>query len=74
MHPSHISYLVCPVDRQPLTLQDGSEFDGDFIRNGALISQSGRRYPIVDYIPRFTDDTYAANPTRSMSPVTRSMK
>jgi SAM-dependent methyltransferase len=61
MHRSHISYLVCPVDRQPLTLQDGSEFDGDFIRNGALISQSGRRYPIVDYIPRFTDDTYAAN-------------
>src|ERR1700691_83512 len=61
MHPSHIQHLVCPLDQQPLALQDGSEFDGEFVRNGSLVSPSGRVYPIVNFIPRFTDESYAAN-------------
>lgn len=36
----YLNHLVCPVDRTPLSLRD----DG-------LISQAGRRYPIVEGIP-----------------------
>jgi SAM-dependent methyltransferase len=61
MHHSYLDFLVCPVGGEPLRLGGGAEYDGDFIRRGTLASPSGRTYPIVDFVPRFTGEGYAAS-------------
>jgi ubiquinone/menaquinone biosynthesis C-methylase UbiE len=40
----------CPYSKQPLTLQAESDDRGEVL-SGALISESGRRYPITDGMP-----------------------
>ena len=40
MDPWYLENLVCPLDRSPLSYRDGS-----------LISQAGRNYPVVDGVP-----------------------
>jgi len=40
MDPWYVENLVCPVDKMPLSLRDD-----------ALVSQAGRKYPVVDGIP-----------------------
>lgn len=42
---------VDPVDGAPLHADEGG---------GCLVSESGRRYPVVDGIPRFCEERYAA--------------
>ena len=62
MHVEHLKFLVCPKSGRPLTLVTPAEFGrhGQVKRGLLLESDSGRRYPIVDHIPRFvSDDDYA---------------
>jgi uncharacterized protein YbaR (Trm112 family)/2-polyprenyl-3-methyl-5-hydroxy-6-metoxy-1,4-benzoquinol methylase len=47
-----LDYLACPVTRAGLELTDAS-MDGDEIVHGTLVSPEGRRYPIVNGVPRF---------------------
>jgi uncharacterized protein YbaR (Trm112 family) len=54
MKPWALEYLGCPVTNRPLTLVDAATGpDGD-IASGTLVSSEGRRYPIVNGVPRFT--------------------
>jgi SAM-dependent methyltransferase len=51
MRTEHLTDLVDPIDRAPLTHRDG-----------ALVAPCGRRYPIVGGIPRFVpDDRYVGS-------------
>lgn len=55
MTPFLLDYLCEPVTKADLTLE-GAERDADGnILSGVLVSPQGRRYPIVDGIPRFCD-------------------
>src|SRR5579863_2846173 len=57
MRASLTEILVDPLSRGTLTIED-AEADSDGIVTGALVASDGRRFPIVDSIPRFvlTDD------------------
>jgi 2-polyprenyl-3-methyl-5-hydroxy-6-metoxy-1,4-benzoquinol methylase len=49
----------CPKTGLPLTLEATSR-DGDDVREGALVSADGTRWPVRDSIPRFVpEDNYA---------------
>lgn len=53
-----LDHLVCPVTKEPLTLEVVEEIDGQ-IKTGFLVSRA-HRYPITKFIPRFVDaDKYA---------------
>lgn len=55
MTPKLISYLCEPITQAPLQLMD-TVIDADgSIRSGQLVSPSGKRYPIINGIPRFVD-------------------
>jgi SAM-dependent methyltransferase len=58
--PSLVNQLLCPVTRSPLTLRD-EVVDDHGVREGVLATEgTGRRYPIVNYVPRFVDsESYA---------------
>jgi len=60
VHSRFEDLLVDPVDGSPLRLQI-SEFAGDEIITGALLGDSGRKYPIIRGIPRFVDSGYASS-------------
>jgi ubiquinone/menaquinone biosynthesis C-methylase UbiE/uncharacterized protein YbaR (Trm112 family) len=62
MHSDFVSYFADPDTHVPLTL-DITSGSGDMIESGFFVNEStGRRYPIVNGIPRFVDyeeETYA---------------
>lgn len=61
MNRELISLLVCPATGEPLELAGETVADGR-VTEGELRSASGRRYPIVNSIPRFVrSDNYAAS-------------
>ena len=61
MNRDLIGLLRCPASGTPLTLADAVE-DGARVRSGVLVSESGGRYPIREFIPRFVrEDNYAAS-------------
>ena len=53
MHYKFLKYLVCPSSKEPLTLQEIHQEENGFIVSGNLSTSSGRRYPIINGIPRF---------------------
>lgn len=53
MTPALLDLLCDPIDRQPLRLEGAERDARGHIVSGALVSDSGRRYPIIDGIPRF---------------------
>lgn len=53
MTPALLDLLCDPIDRQPLRLADAVRDARGHVVSGELISDSGRRYPIIDGIPRF---------------------
>src|SRR5688572_17884032 len=63
-----LDYLACPVTGARLELTDAS-MDGDEIVRGTLVSPQGRRYPIVNGVPRFAQieglDTQSAESVES---------
>ena len=50
-----LDYLCDPVDRSPLTLTGAVLTTSGQVQSGTLLSQSGRRFPIADGIPRFVE-------------------
>jgi len=50
-----LDYLGCPVTGGPLNLVDPHLAEDGEIVAGTLVSEEGRRYPIVDGVPRFTE-------------------
>lgn len=63
MWPKHLSILVDPETKQPLSLKDAVFSEDGRIISGILYEEnSGRKYPIVNSIPRFVNpDNYAAS-------------
>jgi SAM-dependent methyltransferase len=60
MRSSHTPLFVDPVDQSPLALGDCEAVDE--VLTGELVSGSGRRYPIVDGVPRFVNcDEYVGS-------------
>ncbi len=56
MNTDLLKYLCDPFDKSPLTLTDAQYGQAGRIIQGALVSSSGRRYPIRDGVPRFESD------------------
>jgi len=55
MTPFLLDYLCEPLTKAPLRLE-GAVMDADGkIVSGELVAPSGRRYPIMNGIPRFVD-------------------
>lgn len=55
MTPQLLNYLCEPVTKAPLQLVDSIvDADGN-IQSGGLIAPSGKRYPIINGIPRFIE-------------------
>jgi len=52
MHKTLVDILVDPIKRQPLQLE-AQEMTGDEIVSGQLVSEVGKKYPILRNIPRF---------------------
>ena len=53
MTPDLLNYLCEPITKVPLQLIDAvTDVDGH-IQSGQLVSPSGKRYPIINGIPRF---------------------
>jgi SAM-dependent methyltransferase len=51
--PALLAYLCDPTDKSALVLEDEvCDPDGNIL-SGVLVSGSGRRYPVVDGVPRF---------------------
>lgn len=65
MTPELLKYLCDPVDKSPLTLTDPTISQDGLIEAGWLVSASGRRYSIVDGIPRFTQKDNRAESVES---------
>lgn len=57
----HLDILVDPESKAPLDLRDAKLEGSSRVRSGQLVEkQSGRSYPIVDFIPRFvSSENYA---------------
>ena len=55
MKPRLLEWLVCPECAHVLR-QTVSKADGDDTIEGVLTCECGRTYPVMDGIPRFTDD------------------
>jgi 2-polyprenyl-3-methyl-5-hydroxy-6-metoxy-1,4-benzoquinol methylase len=55
MTPFLLNYLREPGTKALLTLVDQVLDEGDNIISGSLVSPSGRRYPIIDGVPRFVE-------------------
>lgn len=53
MTPYLLNYLCEPITKVPLQLIDAVTDANGHIRSGQLISPSGKRYPIINGIPRF---------------------
>ncbi len=62
MHPKFQNLLCCPKTQETLRLEPSEIRPNGMIVSGELVSQSGRRYPIVRCIPRFVEaEQYAAS-------------
>jgi SAM-dependent methyltransferase len=62
MHPQFLDLLCCPVTGEALTLEAVQTAPNGMIIEGALVSASGKRYPIVRGVPRFVGaEQYAAS-------------
>lgn len=59
MTPFLMEYLCEPVTKAPLRLEEAVTDDSGRIVSGELVAPSGRRYPIVDGVPRFVEPTLA---------------
>lgn len=59
MNLSLLDHLADPETGQPLTLTDARLDDKGRAISGTLLSGSGKRYPIVNGIPRFVEETAA---------------
>lgn len=55
MTPYLLQYLCEPVTKAPLHLTDTVTNDDGSIQAGNLVTPTGKRYPIIDGIPRFVD-------------------
>lgn len=55
MTPFLIQYLCEPITKAPLKVVDAVADSEGHILSGELVSPSGRRYPIINGIPRFVD-------------------
>jgi uncharacterized protein YbaR (Trm112 family) len=57
MTPFLLDYLCEPLTKAPLRLEGaGTDASGQIV-SGELVTPSGRRYPIVNGIPRFIGPT-----------------
>lgn len=65
MTPELLKYLCDPVDKSPLSLTDPVISQDGLIEAGWLVSTTGRRYPIVGGIPRFTQEDKRAESVES---------
>lgn len=63
MKKEHLEFLVCPETGRPLLLEVIEAGSNDRVKEGALNEPiSGKRYPIVNFIPRFVPaENYASN-------------
>jgi SAM-dependent methyltransferase len=63
MRREHVNHLVCPRTQRRLLLADDCRVVNGRVACGELLEPvSGRRYPIVDFIPRFAPvENYASN-------------
>jgi SAM-dependent methyltransferase/uncharacterized protein YbaR (Trm112 family) len=62
MHAAFLPMLCCPETGEALALEVSERGPHDTIVTGGLIALSGRRYPIVRGIPRFTGrENYSAS-------------
>ena len=55
MTPELLNYLCEPISKAPLQLVDAVYNPDGHIQTGALVSPGGKRYPIINGIPRFVD-------------------
>jgi 2-polyprenyl-3-methyl-5-hydroxy-6-metoxy-1,4-benzoquinol methylase/uncharacterized protein YbaR (Trm112 family) len=55
MTPNLLNYLCEPITKAPLQLVDAITSTDGMIQSGALLAPSGKRYPIINGIPRFVD-------------------
>lgn len=55
MTPILLEYLCEPVSKKSLQLVDSVTDSNGLIQSGELVSPSGKRYPIINGIPRFAD-------------------
>lgn len=55
MTPILLDYLCEPITKAPLQLVDPVFSSDGMIHSGILVSPTGKRYPIVDGIPRFIE-------------------
>ncbi|MBF0450909.1 MAG: methyltransferase domain-containing protein [Candidatus Magnetomorum sp.] len=53
MNKKLLNYLVCPKSKTKLHLEDTIIDKKGRIQSGFLVSESGLKYPIINYIPRF---------------------
>lgn len=62
MNPKFLDFMWCPQSREPLRLESSKISSNGSVLSGALISLSGRRYPIVRGVPRFVgEEDYASS-------------
>ena len=64
MTPNLLNYLCEPVTKHPLQLVDAVTTADGTILSGALLSPTGKRYPIINGIPRFVDFVPTASVSR----------
>lgn len=55
MTPFLLQFLCEPVTKAPLALNDAKHDSEGNIISGVLVTSSGKRYPIINGIPRFVD-------------------
>ena len=60
MHKKFLEYLICPKTLESLNLVDEKLDDSGRIISGKLVSEKSS-YPIINYIPRFVQSSYADN-------------
>lgn len=65
MTPELLKYLCDPVDKSLLSLIDSVISPDGSVETGVLVSATGRRYPIVNGIPRFTQEDKRAESVES---------
>ena len=61
MTPNLLNYLCEPITKAPLQLVDSVTIADGTIQSGGLVSPSGKRYPIINGIPRFVNDVPTAS-------------
>ena len=63
MTPNLLNYLCEPIAKAPLQLVDAVTTADGTIKSGTLVTPSGKRYPIINGIPRFVDYVPTASVT-----------